>query len=362
METSPPEARRWPRPRPGFLSELSASVGVVVLAIATLGLIWAAHRILLVVFLGALGAILLDGIAGLVARVLPIDRWWAARLVVVALFGLILTGLALFGGTLASQFYELFDRLPQALASARDELAAQPWGAAFAERIPDLDALMEGVDVRRITGAFSSLMGGLAAGFVVLFIGVYAGMSPNRYVDNAARLIPPRARERGLQVLHSVHRALQLWLLGRLTAMLLVSILTSVGLTLIGIPYAIPLGISAGLLEFIPYVGLVLAVLPAVLVAAGTDQAHAPLYVLLLYGGIQFVESYFITPLIEQKAVEVPPALGLSVQAILGVLAGAIGVIVATPLTVAVIVLIQTLYLQGAIHEDVAVIGAGDDD
>src|SRR5690606_25719481 len=114
-------------------------------------------------------------------------------------------------------------------------------------------------------------------------------------------------RARGAEVLSALHHALQQWLLGRFADMLVLASLTTVGLLLLGVPFAVPLGLTAGALAFVPYVGPILSVIPAVLVATQADTPNAALWVLGLYAVVQFVESYLITPLIEQRAVDVPP-------------------------------------------------------
>ncbi|MBX6746166.1 MAG: AI-2E family transporter, partial [Acetobacteraceae bacterium] len=79
--------------------------------------------------------------------------------------------------------------------------------------------------------------------------------------------MPPRGHERAREVLHVIGEALWLWMIGQFCAMALVGILTALGLWLIGMPVPIQLGIIAGLLEFMPYVGPILSAAPAVLIA-----------------------------------------------------------------------------------------------
>jgi predicted PurR-regulated permease PerM len=139
--------------------------------------------------------------------------------------------------------------------------------------------------------------------------------------------------------------ALRLWLVGQLFAMALVGILAGLGLWLLGIPSALALGLIAGLLEFVPVVGPIAAAVPAVLLAmlVGWEES---LMVAGLYFAIQQVEGYVITPLVQQRAVDLPPALTLFSLIALGTVFGVPGVLLAAPMTVAIYVALKTLYLR----------------
>lgn len=126
--------------------------------------------------------------------------------------------------------------------------------------------------------------------------------------------------------------------------MLIVAALTSIGLGLLGVPYALALGLLAGLLTFIPYLGPILSLIPAALVALGESPLLAG-YVALLYAGVQAIEG-MLEPVVQQKTVYLPPVLLLFGQVVLGVLVGALGVVVATPLTAALMVMVKMLYVE----------------
>lgn len=95
------------------------------------------------------------------------------------------------------------------------------------------------------------------------------------------------------------------------------------------------LGLLAGLLSFIPNIGPILALVPAVLIAliSGPDDV---LYVVLLYSGVQAFESYLLTPLLQKRMVDLPPALTIAMQFLFGVLAGGLGQMTATTIKVGV--------------------------
>jgi predicted PurR-regulated permease PerM len=136
--------------------------------------------------------------------------------------------------------------------------------------------------------------------------------------------------------------------------MSLVGILTALGLWLLGVPLALILGLIAALLEFVPYIGTILSAVPAILLALLQGPMQA-LWVVLLYFVIQSIESYLLTPLVQQRVVSLPPALVLAAQVLMGVLFGAWGIILATPLTAALLVLVQMLYIEDILGDPVKV-------
>lgn len=140
------------------------------------------------------------------------------------------------------------------------------------------------------------------------------------------------------------------WLAGRAASMTVVGVLTWLTLWALGIPAPLILGFFAGLLSFIPNLGPILSIVPALLVALTVGPWYV-LYVVLVYLGVQAVESNLITPLIQQEAVTVPPALLIVFQVSMGVLAGIWGMIVATPLLVVIMLLVQGLYVRDYLNK-----------
>jgi predicted PurR-regulated permease PerM len=196
----------------------------------------------------------------------------------------------------------------------------------------------------------------LTSGLVVIIIGLYAAATPTVYINGIVRLLPPSRRQRGRAVLRALGQALRWWLVGRIASMAVVGVLTAIGLWVAGVPLAFVLGLIAALLSFVPYIGPLAAVIPAALVALAEDPTKV-IYVFALYGAVQLLESYLITPLIQERAVSIPPAVLIAAQVIMGVLAGAAGVLMATPLAVVLIVLVQMLYLEDVLGDSVSTLG-----
>lgn len=139
-------------------------------------------------------------------------------------------------------------------------------------------------------------------------------------------------------------------MVGKLASMALIGVLTGLGLWLLGIQLALALAVLAGLLSFVPYLGPIVSAVPAVLLAftQGSQQAF---YVILLFLGVQAIEGNVLTPLVQQKAVNLPAAMILFAQIMLGVLLGAMGVVLATPLAAMLFVVVRMLYVEGVLGD-----------
>lgn len=138
--------------------------------------------------------------------------------------------------------------------------------------------------------------------------------------------------------------------------MVAVGALTALGLWLIGLPAPLALGLLAGLLEFVPYVGPILAALPGVLIAASLGP-ETMLYALLVYVVVQQVESNAIVPLVARQVLSLPPALAIFSVVALGLVFGPLGLVFAAPLTVLLVVAIGKLYVRETLGQPVKVPG-----
>ena len=133
--------------------------------------------------------------------------------------------------------------------------------------------------------------------------------------------------------------------------MALNTVVTAVGLWLLGVPLALTLGLLSGLLNFIPNVGPLLAAAPALLIALTQGPTQA-LYVALLYLAYQSVDGYLLTPIVTQRTVAVPPAVTLLAQVLLGASAGLYGLLLASPLVAAGLVIVRLLYVEDILGDD----------
>ena len=189
---------------------------------------------------------------------------------------------------------------------------------------------------------------GIADTLLVIVGGIYLAAQPDLYRIGMIKLVPERGRALAADALDASARALKLWLLGRLVSMTVVGLLTWLGLLVIGVPSALTLGLLAALLEFVPFVGPILSAVPAILLAFA-DSPEKAIWTALLFLAIQQFEGNVLEPLVQQRAVDLPPALLLFALVAGGLVFGVIGIILAAPLTVVLYVLVKRLYVQEAL-------------
>ncbi len=192
----------------------------------------------------------------------------------------------------------------------------------------------------RITGADMNLASAVGAVFVVFGVGIFLAAEPRVYLDTSRRLLPRRLRSTWSRICDHTGPTLRRWFLGRLASMTIIAVGTTIGLAIMGLPFSIAIGVLTGALAFIPNIGPVLSVIPPLLVSISSDGPPA-LAILGFYAGLQAVESNLLTPLIQKRAVRLPPAMLLMVQVILGMFAGIVGILFAAPLTATVIVVVR---------------------
>jgi predicted PurR-regulated permease PerM len=149
-------------------------------------------------------------------------------------------------------------------------------------------------------------------------------------------------------------------MLGRLAAMTTVGVMVAIGLWAIGLPEFLALAILAALLDIVPYFGPIVAAIPAVLLALLDGPATAG-WVIALYVAVQSIEGYILTPVIQQQTVELPPALTIAAIVLAGTMFGVVAILVATPLAVAVIVVVKMLYVEDRLGDQEDVPGATDE-
>lgn len=315
--------------------------GIISLIVVLLLLIKSVFSVLLLLFAAVLIAVFFRGLAGLIQRK---TKWNPTVCLILAIVGALLILFSLFwliGSRVQSQFDELSEQLPEYVQNAKAQLDNSVVGRRIVEKISDPET---GRKVEQFASTFfSSTFGILGDVYIVLFLGIFFTSSPQTYIGGIVQLVPVPARNRARDVIEKLNSNLKKWLKGQLFAMFVIFSLTAIGLLIIGIPLWLPLAILAGLLNFIPNFGPIIAMVPAVLVAflKGPETA---LIVAILYILIQTLESNLITPQVQKKLVDIPPALGIIAQLLIGVFTGGWGLLLATPLILVIMTLVQELY------------------
>jgi predicted PurR-regulated permease PerM len=344
--SDPPHAQRRVARRVTMIS------GIAVLFAALVAAVVLAADALLLVFACILCAILLYKLSEIMARRLHMNRKVALAIVVLLLLVIIGVGGWATAPQISEQSTRLAKEIPAAVQRLQSTVEQHPLLKRVVAELPDPKQIVKqmGNMVPNAGLFFGGVIGALGNVIIILFVGIYFATSPYLYTNGFIRLIPKSKRSRAREVQQELGQTLANWLLGKAASMLIVGVATSVGLSMLGVPLALILGVIAGLLDFIPYLGPIMAGVPAVLLALSISPDLA-LYTMLLFVGIQLIEGYVLQPLIEAKAVDLPPALVIVMQLIFGTLFGFAGVALATPLAAALSVLVKMLYIEDVLED-----------
>jgi predicted PurR-regulated permease PerM len=371
--------------RSGDVLRATALVTSYLIALA---LAWVARDIVFTAFLGVLFGLAVGAGADRLTR-LRIPRGIGAPLVVIAFLGTLYGVGAAIAPTVRTQVVELRTRVPEAVdrieawVNARPgvaglflgghEVAAAPATAAAprvegrtrtgaataptattpATRGPTLrERITEQLSgTARYLFPFLSSTITVAAGlFLILVLAIYVGADPGMYHAGLMRLFPRGARDRAGVVLTRIATVLRRWLVTQLVAMAVIGVVSTITLLLLGVKAAVALGVIAALLEFVPTVGPILAAVPAIAMGF-LDSPEKALTVGLAYLVIQQLEGHVLIPILMKEGMDLPPALTIVTQAVMALLFGFLGLMVAVPLLAVVIVPVKLLYIEGVVGD-----------
>jgi predicted PurR-regulated permease PerM len=329
---------------------------VVTGVVLVLLFIWYAADLLMLVFAGVLVSILLRGFTRLLGHKTGVGRGLSLVIVSLALVAFFVVGVWSVTGRIGAQMVELRQQLPVAVENLMGYVGQYEWARNAIDSLPNLNdwlAARSATIISRLTGLASTTLGAVVNIGIVIIIGLYLAAQPHLYSSGIKHLLPFRYRKRAGEALDAIDVALWHWLGGRFGLMILNGALTALGLWLLGVPLALTLGLIAGLLNFVPNFGPWIAAVPAVLIGFLQSPQQA-LYVALLYLILQSVDAYLLTPLVDRKSVQLPPVLTITAQVLLGLAFGFIGLLLASPLTAAGMILVQMLYVEDVIGDRVS--------
>ncbi|MDF3060447.1 MAG: hypothetical protein K0S06_556 [Microvirga sp.] len=329
---------------------------LIVLALGALAaLAWRLSDVLLLAFGAVVVAVILRALADVIAQAIPSTKRWSLAIAVLVIVILVALVSGLFGQQMRAQIAQLGSVLPPAVSYVLGEFGVNV--NDLSRQLPNM--LGSGLP-RELLGraaAFGlTVVGALADLLVVIVAGIFLAADPDLYKRGLVKLFPLSQHSRAEGALDASGTALRLWLKGQLMAMAIVGALTGTALWLIGLPSPLALGLIAGLGEFIPFLGPLLAALPA-LIIAGSQSSELFLWTLGAFVVIQQVESNMIAPLVQRETVSLPPALSLLSVLAFGVVFGPVGLVLAVPLTVVAFVLVKKLYVRETLGEDTPVPG-----
>ncbi|OWK26939.1 MAG: hypothetical protein US76_02425 [Parcubacteria group bacterium GW2011_GWA2_38_13b] len=232
----------------------------------------------------------------------------------------------------SGNFPESFDRIP--LFDFGGKFLA---GEKYPEITENIKAFLGNISEKLETfssGIISTtinIFGGIVSGILVFVISFYLAVQEEG-IKNFFRSITPL--EHQLYIFHLWSRVefkMGRWFRGQLLLCLIVGTLVFIGLSVFHIKYSLILAIIAALLELIPYIGPVIAAIPAIII--GLSQSFVTgLWIIGIYWLIQQTENHILVPKIMQRAVSLNPVI-IIISMLIGIkLGGIIGIIIAVPI------------------------------
>jgi predicted PurR-regulated permease PerM len=317
---------------------------IVALAlIALVVLLWYTAYVLLLAFAGILGAIVLDAITEWVRGRMRLSRDRAYLIVLAGVTSLIGVAIWQLAPRLIVQVSQLVQVVPRAIENLHYFLNQHGWGQALLENAPA--SLGMYTLLGRVTNIALKMIEAAGGMLVIAVVAAYVAARPGHYVRGLLVLFPPSSRGRVQEVLAETAHMLRRWMLGQLVPMTVLGIATIIGLWLLNIPLVFTLGLFTGLMIFIPYIGAFIAFLLTTVVTLSKDPSEVP-YVVIFFLAVHIAEGYFLTPLVQRRAVYLPPALTILAQVLMAVLLGFLGLALATPMAAAVLTMVKMLYLH----------------
>jgi len=317
------------------------------MALLIVGAVVLAQPLLLIVG-GAIFAVFLDGGVRLLGRYLPIARGWRLLLVLLLGFGFLGWVIYFAGTTIGAQFEALrevvtiqFNRFIGFIASLGLMPKNQP---------TDIGSQLMG-GIGRLTSAVGSVIGAVTSVIAMIVIGIFLAAEPRIYDRGIAWMLPLRARAGFYRIAEHVGFTLRRLLFGRLVGMIFEGVFTWAMLSIGGVPMAALLGLVTGVLAFIPNIGAITS--GVLMVAVGFSAGpHQGVYAIFVYFFVQNIDGYLVVPYIARRTVDLPPALVLAMQLLMGALLGILGVLFADPILATLKVVLVDLSRQRAAEEE----------
>lgn len=327
-------------------------IGLVFAILLALYLVYKIAVVVLVLLVTLLLSVIISAPVDYLAR-RGVGRGWGT----LAVFGVLALAFGIFGMALApvvaDQARQLAETFPALLKSAQQIVGRlqTTFGlpASFRldpQRLTDTTRnFLSGGTLTTVASVGASVANVLSFGVVIFIATLYIVARPAPLVNGFVALFPAGRRQNVREVLGDMYGAVQRWFLGQLASMTIIGLLFTVSMVIIGIPFALLLGIFAGLISFVPYLGPVISVIPPVLLALTGNPIDA-LWVLLAYALIQAIEGNLVQPIVMSRAISLHPAVLVFALLIMGTLFGFVGVFLAVPLMAVLHVLLRELWIE----------------
>lgn len=302
-------------------------------------------NILLIVFAGILLGILFIMTAKFIESKLKFNYTISVSLAIVSILS-ITTGLSfLIGNSLKSQMVDLIDKVPVIIDKIDEFINKNSLGYINSINWENLTDDFNGKQSQFAKNLFSSSFGFFGDIYSILIISIFVAISPKTYYSGLINLLPQSWKSNGKSLINNVFSDLKVWLQSQLLEMLIMFVMTAIGLYVLGVDFWLILALLTALLCFIPNIGPMIALFPMVAVGF-LDSPQTALWVFITFMIIQIIETGAIGPYIRAKMLSLPPALVILFQLIFGSFSGILGILLATPILVVIMVLVRDLYIK----------------
>lgn len=330
-------------------------------AVLLIALVLKTADVLLIVFLAVILGVYLRALADLLIRRLQVPHALALAGSVLLTLGALVGIVLLIAPAVAQQVHDLLANMPSLLAALDQNINALAARFPVFHRAPET-AGQPGVLATSISELLTALRGAvvpylksslevLIEAVSVFVMALYLARHPRVYTDGAVALVPPARRPLALRILPDLGTTLRAWVVGQITAMFILGLLTTLGLWILGVPYFLAFGVFAGVAAIVPFFGtLVSTILPALfaLSVAGVPKA---LLVAALGVVVHLIEANLVAPQVMERQVNLPPVLTIAGVLLMGRLFGTIGLLVAVPILAVIMVLVRHIVL-GELYGD----------
>jgi predicted PurR-regulated permease PerM len=312
--------------------------------LAVLAAAWAIRNILLLVYVSALFAVVLSPAIELIRRV-HIGKWRPGR--GGAILVLILAGIGLVAGIgllilppIYRDLHAFAVDLPHRTAGVLARMRSLPFGMNFDPAVLEQHAAEA---VGGAFGVFRTITGGLMGAFTCVILTAYFIVDGERTFHWALSLLPAEHRPRISATMIRAEARVRHWLIGQAALMAILGISVAIVFGLLQIKYFYALAVIAGILNIVPIIGPLIALVLAAIIAA-FDSWTKLAGVLLFFAVYQQVENAILTPRIMKLSVDLPPLAVIIALLIGGALAGVLGALIAVP-TAALLAVLADEYL-----------------
>lgn len=323
---------------------------LILLILAIAAALFRAGNLMILAFGSVLGAIVIHAIADLYADHLPLGPKRSLTLSIVTVLAVLGFLAWLFGVAFRQQLNTLVTQLPILLDQLAGWASQSPVGAKIVDAVR---AAYAGSRVAQDISGIVSGAGEFILNCLLLLVGaLFFAADPKVYERGFLLLIPRSMRPAIEDALFDTGSTLRLWLRAQLIQMTTMGVLVGIGLGIAGVPSAAALGLLTGLSEFVPYVGPIAAMLPALGLAAQGGNG-AVIGTLVTFAVVRLIQTNAITPFVTSRVVAIPPAITLFAIIAIGTIFGLFGLFFSAAILVVVFTLIRSLYLREVLGENI---------